>query len=82
MIGSRDHKVHLLRTLFFPLHLRVGAPPHSQTEEKLLIDARNDRRNGQREDGGSEEDVDGLKEAAQLHGRPGQQECGKAQGPL
>lgn len=62
--------------------LELGAPSHSQTEEKLLINAGNDRRDGQREDDGSEEEVDGLKKAAQPHGRPGQQEDDKAQEPL
>lgn len=60
----------------------LGAPSHSQTEEKLLINAGNDRRDGQREDDDAKEEVDGFKEAAQPHGCPGQQEDGKAQEPL
>lgn len=65
-----------------PSVLQLGAPLHSQTEEKLLINAGNDRRDGQREDDDSKEDVDGFKEAAQPLGRPGQQEDDKAQEPL
>lgn len=71
---------HLLKTPLFPLH--AEGPPHSQAEEELLVDAGNDRRHGQSEDGGSEEDMDRLEETAQLQGRPGQQEDRKAQEPL
>lgn len=76
---------HLLKTLFLPPTLQLGVPhtpPHSQTEEKLLVNARNDRRNGQRENGGSKEDMDRFQEAAQPHGCPGQQEDREAQEPL